>query len=72
MTMMMLNMRTVGSVRKKKHIKNNDPGSDPSGFFSVGSTIARQYEDERPWMHEMIVEANGSDHKGVNIPHGSQ
>ena len=31
-------------------------------YFHVGSTVAMQKEDSRPWMHEVIVEGKSTHH----------
>ena len=31
--------------------------------FPIGSTVAIQYEDGKPWMHRVIKEPNSSDHR---------
>ena len=32
--------------------------------FSVESIVAMQEEDEGPWVHALVEDANGSEHKG--------
>ena len=46
-----------------EYVKNND-NKKIHLFFSIESTVAVQWEDGRPWIHGVIGEANGSDHKG--------
>ena len=50
-------------AHQNKYVKNNETCKDPS-VFSIGSTVAVQCKDGGPWMHKVIEEVNGSDHRG--------
>ena len=45
---------------EKKYVKNND--THP--FLFTGSTVAVQQKDGGPWIHGVVEEVNGSNHKG--------
>ena len=47
--------------RHEVYTKNNDTQKD-STFFSSGSTVAVQMEDEGPLTQGMIIEGNTKDH----------
>ena len=49
-------------AHQKKNVIDNT--QKDSSISSVGSTIALQPEDRRPWMHRVIEEGNGSGYKG--------
>ena len=48
---------------QSKCSKNNDTQNAPS-VFSTGSTVVGKWEDGGLWVHSIIVEPNGSDHRG--------
>ena len=51
-------------MRTLRPIKNNDNDTlkDPS-IFSAGAILAVQQKDMGPWMHEVMVEVKGSNHR---------
>ena len=47
----------------QKKYDNNDAQKDPSVYLK-GATVAIQHEDGEPWMYRVMVESNGSNHRG--------